>query len=172
MIRTIVGFRQDDAGDWIAALACLHRQHIRHKPRFLERSWVMDASERAARLGSDWDCPLCDRAEPPEGLHVARTAGPFDAVTLPAGLRTTHRVGAGTWGRLRVLDGSVGFFMDTGPPVTRRMIVGDDQHIPPGVAHQLSVDGPLRFTVEFLVHDTGEGDDGRRRPGLEPLWVG
>ena len=153
VIRTIVGFRQDDAGDWIAELACLHSQHIRHQPPFLERPWVIDASERAARIGSEWDCPLCDRAELPEGLRVARTAGPFDAVTLPAGLRTTHRVGAGTWGRLRVLEGSVGFLMDTDPPITRRMIAGDVQHIPPDVTHQLSVDGPLRVTVEFLVRD-------------------
>ena len=127
----------------------------------------MDASERAARFGSDWDCPLCDRAEPPDGLRVARTAGPFDAVTLPAGLRTTHRVGAGTWGCLRVLDGSVGFFMDTSPPITRRMIVGDHQHIPPGVAHQLSVDGPCALRSSSLYATTGERDGGRRRPGAK-----
>ena len=156
MIRTIVGFRQDDAGDWIAELACLHRQHIRHQPPFLERPWVMDASERAARIGSDWDCPLCDRAEPPEGLRVARGRRVLSMPSpCPPDSVRTHRVGAGTWGRLRVLDGSVGFLMDTDPPITRRMIVGDEQHIPPGVAHQLSVDGPLRLTVEFLVRDNG-----------------
>jgi hypothetical protein len=32
--RTIVGFSRDDTGDWVANLACFHRQHIRHNPPF------------------------------------------------------------------------------------------------------------------------------------------
>jgi len=153
VIRTIVGFRQDDVGDWIADLACLHSQHVRHQPPFRDRPWVLDPSARAARIGSDLDCPLCDRAEPPDGLRLVRTAGPFDEATLPAGLRGTHHVAAGRWGRLRVLDGAVGFRMDTEPPITRRMAAGDEQPIPPEVPHRLSVDEPVRLVVEFFARD-------------------
>jgi hypothetical protein len=67
MIRTIVEFSRDDEGDWVALLSCFHRQHIRHRPPFQERSWVLSDSGRRARIGSDIDCPICDRAELPEG---------------------------------------------------------------------------------------------------------
>ncbi len=31
-LRTITGFRLDEEGDWVADLACLHSQHMRHNP--------------------------------------------------------------------------------------------------------------------------------------------
>ena len=145
-----MGFRQDEVGDWIADLACLHSQHIRHQPPFFDRPWVVDPAGRAAHIGAEWDCPLCDRAELPEDLHLVRTAGPFDDASLPAGLRATHRVAARTWARLVVLDGTVGFSMDTEPPIERRMVAGDAQPIPPDVPHRLALDGPVRLVVEFL----------------------
>src|SRR4051794_38979931 len=73
MLRLIVGFHQDDAGDWVAELSCLHTQHVRHRPPFFDRTWVLDAEGRAARLGSDLDCPLCDRCELPADLRLVRT---------------------------------------------------------------------------------------------------
>lgn len=78
MIRAITGFHQDEEGDWVAELTCLHGQHVRHRPPFQDRPWVIDAEKRQARVGSPMDCPLCDRAEMPEGLSLLRTAGPFD----------------------------------------------------------------------------------------------
>lgn len=135
----------------MAELSCLHNQHVRHQPPFQERPWVMDESGRAARVGAELECPLCDRAELPEGLHLARTAGPFDADTLPAGLRRGHRVAERTWGCLRVHEGSVWFSMDSDPPVRVRVEAGGRQPIPPGVLHALTLDGPVRLTVEFLV---------------------
>jgi tellurite resistance-related uncharacterized protein len=151
MQRTIVRFHQDKDGDWVAELSCLHNQHVRHQPPFQERPWVMDESRRTARVGAELECPLCDRAELPEGLHLARTAGPFDADTLPAGLLRGHRVAERTWGCLRVHEGSVWFSMDSDPPVWVRVEAGGRQTIPPGVLHALTLDGPVRLTVEFLV---------------------
>ncbi|MEA2972801.1 MAG: hypothetical protein QOG82_1259 [Actinomycetota bacterium] len=108
---------------------------------------------RTARLGTGIDCPLCDRAELPDGLSVVRTAGPFDATTLPAGLRKAHRVAEGVWGRLRVIDGSAAISIDTDPPIHARLAAGDSQPIPPGVPHAVLVDGPVRLAVDFLVGD-------------------
>jgi tellurite methyltransferase len=81
--RKVVGFLQDEVGEWVADLSCLHRQHVRHRPPFQERAWVLNEAERAARIGSEMECPLCDRAELPPELQVNRTAGPFDADSLP-----------------------------------------------------------------------------------------
>lgn len=150
MRRTMVGFHQDEAGDWVAELDCLHNQHVRHRPPFQDREWTLTEEGRRDRVGQELDCPLCDRAELPDGLSIVRTAGPFDETSLPPGLRRPHRVGAGIWGRLRVHDGQVGFSMGTETPVRRTLGPGDDQPIPPGVPHLLHLTGPVRLQVEFM----------------------
>lgn len=58
MIR---GFHQDAEGDWVAELECAHTQHVRHRPPFQERAWVLDDRARRARIGQRLECPLCDR---------------------------------------------------------------------------------------------------------------
>jgi tellurite methyltransferase len=151
VIRSIEGFHQDEDGDWVAHLSCLHNQHLRHRPPFWDRPWVLTEQGRDAQLGADLDCPLCDRAELPDGLEVVRTAGPFDATTLPAALQRDHRVAEHTWGVLRVIDGAVVFTMDTAPSTRVRLRAGDRQAIPPGVLHALLVDEPMLVEIDFLV---------------------
>jgi tellurite resistance-related uncharacterized protein len=151
VIRTIVGFHCDELNDWVAELDCLHNQHVRHRPPFQERAWVTTESGRAAHIGSPIDCPLCARLELPEGLELARTAGPFDAETIPAALQRDHVVADRTWGVLRVLEGAVGFAIETTPPVRLQLAAGDQQAIPPAMSHHLDVDGPVRLVVDFLV---------------------
>jgi tellurite methyltransferase len=65
---------QDEDGDWVAELSCLHNQHVRHRPPFQERSWVLEESGRVERIGAELDCALCDRAELPDGLRLVRRA--------------------------------------------------------------------------------------------------
>lgn len=149
MIRQIVGFHQDEEGDWVAHLSCLHRQHVRHRPPFQERAWVVDEETRSARVGSPIDCPLCDRAELPDDLVMLRRAGPWDQDSVPAGLLRAHRTAEGTWGVLEVLDGAVGFRMETEPPVETVLERGARQAIPPAVAHELRISGPARVSLEF-----------------------
>ena len=157
MQRSIVGFHQDADGDWVAELSCLHNQHVRHRPPFQERPWVLVEEDRAAHLGMDLDCPLCERAEMPEGLTLARVAGPFDADTLPPALCSQHRVAERTWGCVCVLEGAVGFAMEVEPPLDVRLEAGTRQAIPPGVAHRLTPAGPVRLTIEFYVPERRTG---------------
>lgn len=150
MQRMITGFRQDEVGDWVADLACLHAQHVRHRPPLLPRPWVETAAGRGEHLATMIDCPLCDRAEIPDGLEVARTVGPFDETTLPAGLRRDHRVADATWGRLHVLAGSARFTMAVEPPIDVDLLAGDSQPIPPGVLHTVVLtNGSIE--VDFLI---------------------
>jgi tellurite resistance-related uncharacterized protein len=151
VIRSIDGFHLDDQGDWVAELSCLHNQHVRHRPPFQERPWVISEAGRAERLGAPIECPLCDRLELPADLQVVRTAGPFDRVTLPPALQRAHLVADRTWGVLRVLEGAVVFAVEVTPPVSVRLAEGDEQPIPPGVPHQLRVDEPVRLEIDFLV---------------------
>ena len=156
MLRRIAGFHQDDAGGWVAELSCLHGQHIRHSPPFQNRPWVLTDGGREEHLGTDTNCPLCDRAELPAGLQLARTAGPFDQDAIPPALREDHVVGEGRWGRLRVLEGDVGFVMATDPPMELQLRTGDSQGIPPGVTHHLVVERPAVVAVDFLVPATSD----------------
>ncbi len=155
VLRTIDRFHEDSDGEWVAELSCLHNQHVRHRPPFSERAWATTPAGRAAAIGSPLECPLCDRAELPEGLDVVRTAGPFDSETLPAGLRRNHRVAERTWGVLRVLEGAVRFTMATDPCMDRDLETGDSQVIPPGVPHAVQPKGSVRLAVEFLARRAG-----------------
>jgi tellurite resistance-related uncharacterized protein len=157
--REITGFRQDEVGDWMAELGCHHRQHVRHRPPFLERAWVTTSQGRTEHIGTPLDCPLCDRAELPSDLVVTRTAGPFDEETLPAGLRRNHRVAEGVWGLLRVLSGCAHFTMQTETPIQRDLRSGDSQPIPPGVFHAVALTAGS-IEVAFLVPDTVSPEGG------------
>jgi hypothetical protein len=55
----ISGFHQDAAGDWVAELACGHTQHMRHRPPWQNRPWVMTEAGRAAKVGAPIACPQC-----------------------------------------------------------------------------------------------------------------
>jgi tellurite methyltransferase len=146
--RRIVGFQVDDVGDWAAQLDCLHRQHIRHQPPFRVAPWIADAEQRAARIDSAWDCPLCDRCELPADLVVRRTTDTWDERTMPAGLRRGHRVASGTWGVIRVECGALRFVARTEPATD--VLVDGQQAIPPDVEHHVEPQGPVRFAIDFL----------------------
>jgi len=64
MKQPITGYHQDEEQHWVAQLACGHNQHVRHRPPFFERPWVLTEEGRAARLGTPLDCKKCDRGEP------------------------------------------------------------------------------------------------------------
>jgi len=149
VIRAIAGFHQEDAGDWVADLSCLHGQHMRHRPPFQDRAWVTDTPMREARIGSSIDCPLCDRPEMPDGLAQLRTAGPWDEVMLPNALQHSHRTGKAVWAIVKVTAGEVRFRMETSPPLEARLVAGTQQVIPPEVPHEVMLVGPMRLVVEF-----------------------
>jgi hypothetical protein len=58
--QVIVGFDQDEMGDWRAVLASGHRQHVCHNPPLIERPWVQTEEVRRRFLGYGLECPRCD----------------------------------------------------------------------------------------------------------------
>ncbi len=150
MLRAIVGYHVDWDGDPVAELACGHGQHVRHRPPFQLREWILDEAGREARLGTPLDCPWCDRAELPDRLALVRTTPEWDGTTMPAGLRRAHRIAEGTWGRIVVHEGRLRFVARTDPGID--VVLGPDtaQAIPPGVEHEVEPLGQVRFSIEFL----------------------
>ncbi|MCH8039970.1 MAG: DUF3565 domain-containing protein [Nitrospinae bacterium] len=60
MRRRIIGFHQDDSGDWVADLECGHGQHVRHNPPWIERPWVTTSSGRKSHVGTVLECKRCE----------------------------------------------------------------------------------------------------------------
>jgi tellurite resistance-related uncharacterized protein len=146
METTIVGFRPDDAGDWVAELGCGHGQHMRHTPPWQERPWVTTEEGRQGKLGARIDCPLCDAiALPPEAREYKRTAT-FTAETLPAALLQEHRTKAETWGRIVVTAGQLEFHSRGRVHV---LGAGDVGIVEPTVSHHVTPLGPVCVHIEF-----------------------
>lgn len=130
----------------------------------------MDAAGRADHVGTELDCPLCDRAELPDDLTLTRTAGPFDETSLPDGLRSAHRVAAGRWGVLRVLAGDVTLVFEAPPPATAHLSAGDSHPIPPDVAHH--VEGAAGFQLEVQFLGRREAVPPEEQGGDPACWAG
>ena len=65
MTRAIIGFHKDENDDWVADLDCGHTQHVRHRPPWQNREWVMTEEGREEFLGHPLNCKKCDDAEAP-----------------------------------------------------------------------------------------------------------
>lgn len=60
MDRPITGFHQDQHDDWVAELSCGHGQHVRHRPPWQVRPWVVTEEGRRTHLGVVLNCLRCD----------------------------------------------------------------------------------------------------------------
>ncbi len=149
MQRAITGFHQDEAGDWVAELACGHGQHVRHKPPFWVREWVLTAEGRTEKIGVELSCVRCDRFELPEGATAYKRTPDFDQASIPAALKKDHSTKAGVWGLIHVLEGSLRYIVE--PPLAREQVLGPGAPgvVVPEVLHHVVPEGDVRFFVEF-----------------------
>jgi tellurite methyltransferase len=149
MQRPIVGYHQDDQGDWVAELSCGHAQHVRHRPPFTVREWVVTPEGRAERLGQLLDCPSCDRWQMPSGHVAYRKSATFTADKIPAGLLSKHTTKAGVWARLEVLSGSIAYVVEGATEARHVLGAGESVVIVPELEHRVEALGPAEFYVEF-----------------------
>lgn len=61
--RAIVGFHRDERGEWVAELECGHGQHVRHRPPWELRPWVLTEEGRQVHLGKVLRCIRCDEEQ-------------------------------------------------------------------------------------------------------------
>jgi hypothetical protein len=59
MLRHITGFHQDETEHWVADLECGHGQHVRHRPPWEVRPWVLTEEGRRKMVGTTLDCTIC-----------------------------------------------------------------------------------------------------------------
>ena len=149
MKRTIISFHWDDTGDPVADLDCSHGQHVRHRPPFINRPWVLSEAGRADMLGTELDCLRCERMEWPDSIVAYRRTPEFDECTLPAGLARQHSTTRGVWGRIHVVAGTLLYTVSA--PINRsfRLEAPASGIVVPEVQHCVAAEGPVRFFVEF-----------------------
>lgn len=93
--------------------------------------------------------PIEPRGELPLGCIVYRTIGPFDAQTLPTGLRSEHRLKEGTWGLLELSEGSLRFVWDDELGGSHDLVAPARVIVPPQVPHHVEGEGPFALTIAF-----------------------
>lgn len=148
MKRPIAGFDLDEEGDWRAILSCGHRQHVRHRPPFINRPWVTTDEGRRGKLGAELDCVRCDAFELPDGFVACRATAVFTEETVPAGLTAEHRTKAGAWAKIVVLEGALRYHV---PALARTFVLDPERPgiVLPEVGHRVAPLGPVRFYLEF-----------------------
>lgn len=146
MHTTITGFHADDAGDWVAELACEHGQHMRHRPPWQLRPWVTTDEGRRQKLGQAIDCPLCDQLAMPAAASEYKRTATFTEETLPAALRTAHRTKPGTWARIVVEAGALEYHVRGR---VHRLEPGQAGLVEPERPHHVRPLGAVRVHVEF-----------------------
>lgn len=146
----IVAFSQEEAGVWVAQLECGHSRHVRHEPPFKLAAWVTEASERAQRIGTALTCALCRMPPLPACASVYKTSPEFDAASVPAGLRRSHRLKAATWARIEVIEGRVSYTLEDEQDLTLVLRPGVPGTVAPERPHHITPQPGARLRIEFL----------------------
>lgn len=88
---------------------------------------------------------------PPDVVAYRKTPV-FTQETVPAALRNRHRTKAGSWGKIWVTSGQLGYRILTDPPETHILTPNLPGIIEPEVPHCVEVLTPASFYVEFYRH--------------------
>lgn len=149
MDRPITGFHQDEAGDWVAELDCLHGQHVRHSPPFVNRPWTESEAGRSAMLGKLLSCACCDRLEMPESLQLVKQTECFTETLMPKYLIQGHMLEKGYWGKVNVIEGTMSYTR-LQPIKVKDTITPDHAGIiAPNQIFSLKPEGKVRFCLEL-----------------------
>jgi tellurite resistance-related uncharacterized protein len=93
--------------------------------------------------------PIAPRGALPAGAEPYRTIGPFDAQTLPQGLRGEHNLKPGTWGVLELSAGALRFVWDDEAGGVEELAAPATLVVPPEVLHHVEGEGPFALSITF-----------------------
>ena len=85
----------------------------------------------------------------PAGAEAYRTIGPFDAGSLPQGLRAEHSLKQGTWGLVELTEGTLRFVWDDEQGGVDEASAPATLVVPPQAMHHVEGEGPFTLTITF-----------------------
>ncbi len=147
MKEAILVFHQDNAGEWVAQLACCTPSTFVTRARSVSRHRFSTTPDgRAGQFAAELPALRPDRA-------ARRSAGCgeqeiWEEQTVPVALRRAHRLSADVWAGCRSSRAGSASGHNQ-PPL--EVIVGPErpQAIPPDVEHRVEPVGEVRFFVEL-----------------------
>lgn len=121
----------------------------------------------------------------PVSVKTYRKLGPFDTTSLPAGLLREHRTKQGTWARLSVQSGEIGFIWDDRESEQDTVILGPGDSIDVRRVSLIiswlneetltsrSNSLPSQSDVGFLAPHTSlsRAENGRAKRPIMPIWI-
>lgn len=146
----IVDYRRDEEGAWVAVLGCGHPRHLRHEPPRWVCPWVLTEEGRSSHLGTKLGCLACRMPRLPPDVHEYKRTAEFDETTLPAGLRRTHSLKAGTYGEIVVTAGRVRYVLEDDGDFTVVLRPGLPGTVAPERPHHVELEPGARMFVRFL----------------------
>jgi len=99
---------------------------------------------------------LAPRGALPADAEPYRTIGPFDAQTLPRGLRAEHNLKAGTWALVELTSGRLRFVWDDAAGGREELVAPATLAVPPLVRHHVEGEAPFTLTITFLSESSPE----------------
>jgi tellurite resistance-related uncharacterized protein len=88
-------------------------------------------------------------AEIPADARAYRRTPEFTEAAVPHGLQHQHSTKAGVWGRIVVVEGSL-IYRELSSGTISTLDKAHPGVVEPEVLHEVEVQGPVRFYVEFL----------------------
>ena len=85
----------------------------------------------------------------PEGLEHYKSTSEFTESSIPAGLLRSHATAPGVWGRIDVIEGALLYRLLEPAHEEHLLTPGAAGIIEPGMKHEVAVNGPVRFCVQF-----------------------
>lgn len=152
MQRKIIGYHLDEENDWVAELDCYHGQHVRHKPPFINRPWVLTEAGRNSKLGEVLHCVRCDQLELPDNLNAYKKTPEFTEASIPKGFERNHSTKNGTWGVINVLEGTLIYKITDSIQMEMEIQQNEQGIIPPCMLHNVTPNGKVKFYVEFYIN--------------------
>ena len=153
MMRRIKSFYQDEEQEWVALLECGHTQHVRHRPPWESRPWLLTEHGRASYVNKELDCLFCDMPIMPEDVKEYKRTSIFTEETVPAGLLKDHQTRAGTWARIHILEGKL-LYRIVDRDESWVLKPGIDGIVEPTKLHSVKPVGNVRFVVIFHRKDS------------------
>ena len=93
--------------------------------------------------------PVSSRGPLPAAARPYSTIGPFDAASLPKGLRAEHSLKPGTWGLLELTQGALRFVWNDEQGGADEIIAPAQFIVPPETLHHVEGAGPFDLTITF-----------------------
>lgn len=147
MHRAITDFSRDADDDWFARLDCGHNRHVRHRPPFINRPWVVTAAGRRQWLGETLDCLRCDRLEWPAATRRLDRSALHDHHDPRLGDPRPTQTERGLWLQIVVQHGELRLTL-AAPERVQVVNAATPGTVPPQTPYWLSAAQTVAFVVE------------------------